>query len=67
MILASIVSLPWQGDYRSKVLFSMIYSLPLIKYWADMVGKISAFRSQGPQFDPRLYRHLNICATLFST
>ena len=29
------------------------------------VGKISAFRTQGPQFDPRLFLDINICATSF--
>ena len=29
------------------------------------VGKISAFRPQGPQFDPRLYQDLNIFVTSF--
>ena len=30
------------------------------------VGKISAFRPQGPQFETRLCRDLNLCATFFS-
>ena len=29
-------------------------------------GKISAFRPQDPQFDPRLCQDSNICATFFS-
>ena len=30
------------------------------------VGKVSAFRPQGPQFDPRLCQDSKICAIFFS-
>ena len=47
--------------------WKLCYTIYLI--WAGMVGavgKISAFRPQGPLFDSRLCRDSNICATFFS-
>ena len=46
------------------------YSLPITPFFftagvVSAVGKIYAFRPQGPQFDSRLCRDLNICVTFF--
>ena len=53
-----MVSLTWY-----KLFFNSPYE------WASIigaVGKISAFRLQGPQFDSWFFPDLNICATFFS-
>ena len=51
-------------NYQENVKF---YSLTSWEGLVGAVGKISAFRPQGPQFDPLLCRNLNICVTFFST
>ena len=40
--------------------------LALLNFLDGAVGKISTFQQQGPRFDPRICRDLNICVTFFT-